>query len=136
MKAHTSKWQIYPDEVFYAKDLLPARVTISFHFCLGEHISDHGRYINQSYVHTFQIDGLNLIYELDLSLTCSFCQTLIWNFLDYPVCWQYIFNISYMYYINFLACGIFHFYSLSFYRDHSVVFYIARIKWLASIILY
>ena len=24
------KWQIYPDEVFYAKDLLPMRVTISF----------------------------------------------------------------------------------------------------------
>ena len=28
VKAHTSKWQIYPDEVFYAKDLLPTRVTI------------------------------------------------------------------------------------------------------------
>ena len=25
---HTIKWQIYPEEVFYAKDLLPARVTI------------------------------------------------------------------------------------------------------------
>ena len=28
VKAHTIKWQIYPDEVFYMKDLLPARVTI------------------------------------------------------------------------------------------------------------
>ena len=28
VKAHTSKWQIYPDEVFYMKDLLPERVTI------------------------------------------------------------------------------------------------------------
>ena len=27
-KAHTIKWQIYPGEVFYAKDLLPVRVTI------------------------------------------------------------------------------------------------------------
>ena len=31
VKAHTMKWQIYPDEVFYAKDLLPMRVTISLH---------------------------------------------------------------------------------------------------------
>ena len=23
VKAHTIKWQIYPDDVFYAKDLLP-----------------------------------------------------------------------------------------------------------------
>ena len=30
VKAHTIKWQIYPSEVFYAKDLLPIRVTISF----------------------------------------------------------------------------------------------------------
>ena len=30
VKVHTIKWQIYPDEVFYAKDLLPVRVTISF----------------------------------------------------------------------------------------------------------
>ena len=29
VKAHTMKWQIYPDEVFYTKDLLPMRVTIS-----------------------------------------------------------------------------------------------------------
>ena len=28
VKAHTIKCQIYPDDVFYAKDLLPARVTI------------------------------------------------------------------------------------------------------------
>ena len=28
VKAHTIKCQIYPDEVFYAKDLLPTRVTI------------------------------------------------------------------------------------------------------------
>ena len=28
VKTHTIKWQIYPDEVFYAKDLLLARVTI------------------------------------------------------------------------------------------------------------
>ena len=34
VKVHTIKWQIYPDEVFYAKDLLPARVTISF-FCFS-----------------------------------------------------------------------------------------------------
>ena len=27
-KAHTIKWQIYPGEVFYMKELLPARVTI------------------------------------------------------------------------------------------------------------
>ena len=27
VKAHTIKWQIYPDKVFYAKDLLPMRVT-------------------------------------------------------------------------------------------------------------
>ena len=32
VKAHTMKWQIYPDEVFYAKDLLPVRVTISLLF--------------------------------------------------------------------------------------------------------
>ena len=30
VKAHTIKWQIYPDEVFYTKDLLPTRVTIYF----------------------------------------------------------------------------------------------------------
>ena len=30
VKTHTIKWQIYSDEVFYAKDLLPVRVTISF----------------------------------------------------------------------------------------------------------
>ena len=35
VKAHTIKWQIYPDEVFYAKDLLPTRVTTSFDsFCI------------------------------------------------------------------------------------------------------
>ena len=28
VKAHTIKCQIYPDEVFYMKDLLPGRVTI------------------------------------------------------------------------------------------------------------
>ena len=28
VKAHTFKCQIYPDEVFYVKDLLPAKVTI------------------------------------------------------------------------------------------------------------
>ena len=28
VKAHTIKWQMYPDEVFYAKDHLPTRVTI------------------------------------------------------------------------------------------------------------
>ena len=28
VKAHTFKCQIYPDEVFYVKDLLPTRVTI------------------------------------------------------------------------------------------------------------
>ena len=28
VKVHTIKWQIYPDEVFYVKDLLPTRVTI------------------------------------------------------------------------------------------------------------
>ena len=30
VKAHTIRWQIYQDEVFYMKDLLPMRVTISF----------------------------------------------------------------------------------------------------------
>ena len=30
VKAHTIKWQIYPDEVFYTKDLLPVRVTIVY----------------------------------------------------------------------------------------------------------
>ena len=30
VKVHTIKWQIYPDEVFYAKDLLLMRVTILF----------------------------------------------------------------------------------------------------------
>ena len=30
VKVHTIKWQIYPDQVFYVKDLLPMRVTISF----------------------------------------------------------------------------------------------------------
>ena len=29
VKVNTIKWQIYPDEVFYTKDLLPMRVTIS-----------------------------------------------------------------------------------------------------------
>ena len=29
VKVNTIKWQIYPDEVFYVKDLLPIRVTIS-----------------------------------------------------------------------------------------------------------
>ena len=28
VKVQTIKWQIYPDEVFYVKDLLPIRITI------------------------------------------------------------------------------------------------------------
>ena len=38
VKVHTIKWQIYPDEVFYAKDLLLTRVTILLPF-LGNALS-------------------------------------------------------------------------------------------------